>query len=185
MGIFDLFKKTGPVPRTDLVWITAAAKLKWAPDYLTKDRPDLCIAWFEETRQAFNRRLNEDNRMNIEIQLAGSLGAFDCKGRTAFFLEHYPLYSREADLLVKCMPARVCFMNSLDDPLFQLFGGNIASLMRSLGLGEEEFVENDMVSNAVMKAQKKTEKKIRHDFHARSGREWIDAYRTYLRNRPG
>ena len=45
--------------------------------------------------------------------------------------------------------------------------------------GEEDFIENDMVSNAVIKAQKKVEKRIRDDFYARSGQEWIETYRTY------
>lgn len=179
MGIFSLFSKTGSVPRTDLIWITAAAKLKGTPACLGNNRPDLCIAWFEETERTYNRILNEENQMNIGIKMAGSLRSFDCSGKTAVFLEHYPLYSREAALIEDYRPARVCFMNSLDDPLFQLFGGNIASLMRSLGLGEEEFIENDMVSNAVIKAQKKVEKRIRDDFYARSGQEWIETYRTY------
>jgi len=179
MGIFDVFNKISAVPRTDLVWITSAAKQKGAVDYLTKNRPDLCVAWFEQTQRTFNRHLNEENHLNIEIKLAGSMRLYDLNNKTAVFLEHYPVYSKEANLLSEYRPAHVCFLNSLDDPLFQLFGGNIASLMRGLGLGEDEYIENDMVRNAVMKAQKKLEKKFRDDFYARSGEEWMEMFRTY------
>jgi hypothetical protein len=179
MGIFDVFNKISAVPRTDLVWITSAAKQKGALDYLTKNRPDLCLAWFEQTQRTFNRHLNEENHMNIEIKLAGSMRLFDLNKKTAVFLEHYPVYSKEANLLSEYRPDHVCFLNSLDDSIFQLFGGNVASLMRGLGLGEDEYIENDMVGNAVMKAQKKLEKKFRDDFYARSGEEWMEMYRTY------
>ncbi len=39
------------------------------------------------------------------------------------------------------------------------------------------------ISNAVMKAQKKLEKKFRDDFYARSSEEWMEMYRTYHQQR--
>ncbi len=179
MGIFNLFNKDSITPRTDLVWLTSAAKLKGTLDYLAGNRTDLCVAWFEETRQAFNRTLNDQNRMNIEIRTAESLRLYDLNNKTAVFLEHYPVYTREADLLSSNKPAQVCFMNSLDDTLFQLFRGNIVKLMGSMGLQEDECIQSTMVSNTVIKAQKKLDKIIREDFHARSAAEWMDRYRTY------
>jgi len=182
MGIFNLFNKEPAISRTDLIWINYAAKLNGTRDYLSKNKTDLCVAWFEETHRGFTRFLNEENHMNIGISMAGSLRLYDLGGKNAVFLEHYPLYKKEADLLSNYKPASVCFMNSLDDALFQIFGGNIAALMRGMGLGEEEYIENSMVTSSVIKAQKKVEKKIREDFYVRSGQEWIDRYRSYYQH---
>jgi hypothetical protein len=179
MGIFSLFNKNSVVPRTDLVWITSAAKLKGTLDYLAKNSADLCVAWFEETHRVFNRYLIEENNIHIEIKMAESLRLYDLNNKTAVFLEHHPVYTKEAGLLSDNKPANVCFMNSLDDTIFQLFGGNIANLMRSMGLEDDQYIENSLVSTSVIKAQKKLEKNIREDFHARSGEEWMDRYRTY------
>jgi hypothetical protein len=179
MGIFSLFNKKPIVPRTDLVWLTSAAKCKGILDYLKKNRIDLCVAWFEETQRAFNRYLNEENHMNIEIKMAESLRLYDLNNKTAVFLEHYPLYTREANLLSDNKPENVCFMNSLDDTFFQLYRGNMTKLMQSMGLEEDQYIEDGLVSKAVIQAQKRLDKKIRDDFHARSAEEWMDRFRTY------
>ncbi len=178
MGIMDLFNRDAAIQRIDLVWLHRAAKLKGAVDYLAKNKTDLCVAWFEETQLIFNRFF-EENHINIPIRMADSLRLYDLNGKTAVFLEHYPVYSREANLLSTNKPAQVCFMNSLDDTFFRLFGGKIEKLMRAMGVGEDENIESPMISATVIRAQKKLEKKVRDDFHARSGEEWMERYRTY------
>jgi hypothetical protein len=60
--------------------------------------------------------------MNIE-SISRIHAVFDLNKKTAVFLEHYPVYSKEANLLSEYRPDRVCFLNSLDDPILQLFGG--------------------------------------------------------------
>jgi hypothetical protein len=184
MGIFDLFKKNQVVPRIDFVWFSSAAKLNGTLDYLSKNRPDLCVAWFEETHRVFNRCFNEERHMNIEIKMAKYLRPHDLNNKNVVFLEHYPLYTREANLLSDNRynkPAYLCFMCSLDDTFFHLYRGSIEKIVRSLGLGEYDYIESRMVSNAVITAQKKLDKKIREDFNARSGEEWMEMYRTYYK----
>jgi hypothetical protein len=182
MGIFSLSGNSA-VQRTDLVWLTQAAKLKGTLDYLAKNRTDMCIAWFEETYRAYKQFVNEENQVTIEITLAESLAPYHLNDKNAVFLEHYPLYAKEANLLSEMKAANVCFMNSLDDAIFQLFGGNIAQMMRGMGLEEGQYIENKMVSSAVMRAQKKVEKNNRDVFYARSGSEWLEQYRTFSQQR--
>ncbi len=181
MGIFNLLNKNPVIPRTDLVWATQAGKLKGTRDYLKKNRADLCVAWFAETHRAFSRGLNEENGMNIEIRMADSLRLYDLNNKTAVFLEHYPVFTKEENLLLNNKPAEVCFMNSLDDILFQIFRGNIAKMMAAMGLKEDEYIESGMVTGTIMKAQKKMERQVRQDFNARSAQEWMNSYGTYYR----
>ena len=179
MGKFNLFNKNSLVPRTDLVWLTSAEKLRGTRDYLAKNKTDLCVAWFEETHRLFNRYLNEENHINIEIKMVETLRLYDLNNKTAVFLEHYPGYNREENLLSDNKPAHVCFMSSLDDTFFQLFRGYMDKLVRNMGLEEGQCIEHRMVSNAVIKAQKGLDKQIPNDFNARSGEEWMNRFRTY------
>ncbi len=183
MGIFNLFKKNTSVPRVDLVWLTSEAKLKGTLDYLKQNRTDLCVAWFVETQQAFNRHVNEENHMNIEIKMAESLRMYDLNNKSAVFLEHYPAYTREENLLATNRPSHICFMNSPEDTLFLLFEGKIRSIMQAMGVEQDQYIESDMVSSAVIKAQKKIEKRIPNDFNVRSSREWMDRFRAHYEMR--
>ncbi len=181
MRILELFNRDAAIPRIDLVWLNRAAKLKGAVNYLAQNRTDLCVAWFEETQLIFNRCF-EENHITIPIKMADSLGLYDLNKKITVFLEHYPLYSREAHVLSKNKPQSICFMNSLDDTFFRLFGGKIEKLMRAMGIGEDENIESPMISATVIRAQKKIEKKACDDFHARSGEEWMERYRTYCQH---
>lgn len=183
MGIFNLFSKNDVMPRTDLVWINQNAKIKGTLDYLSKDRADLCIAWFEETHSKFKHWLNDENHLNIEIKMAESLVPYHLDNKCVFFLEHNPVYSREANLLSEIKASRICFLNSLDDPLFQIFGDSIAQLMRSLEIAEDQYIEHKMVSKAIINAQKKVEKNIRDVFYARSGADWLKQYKLFYQSR--
>jgi hypothetical protein len=183
MSIFSLFNQNAVVPRTDLVWINRDAKLKGTLDYLSKNRADLCVSWFEETQSRFKHWLNEENHLNIEIKMAEFLVPYHLDNKCVIFLEHNPVYSGEAKLLSEIKASQLCFLNSLDDPLFQIFGDSIAKLMRSLGIAEDQYIEHKMVSKAVINAQKKVEKNIRDIFYARSGAEWLQQYRIFYQSR--
>ncbi len=177
MGFFGLFNKNAYVARVDLLWLTPAVKLKGTLAYLDSTMTDLCVAWFEETYQAFTRYLNEEHRMNMDIRIADSITQNEIRNRKVVFLEHYPLYTKETKLISGCNPASIAFMNSLEDVLFCIFGGNMENVMRSLGLGENDFVENAMISKSIIRAQRRLEKGIRNEFNARSAAEWLSWYR--------
>jgi len=183
MGIFSIFSKNSEAPRTDRVWMTSATKLKGCMDYLKENRPDLCIAWFEDTYKMFNRYLNEENNMNIEIRMAAPMHTHQLENRRVVFLEHYPLYKKEAHLLSEKNAAGICFMNALDNTIFQLFGGNIEKMMRGMGVEENDYIESGLVSKSIISAQKRLEKNVPNDFYARSGSEWLQNYSLQYRKR--
>ncbi len=93
--------------------------------------------------------------------------------------EHHPLFGVEEgffEALESCGGEVVCrFYLSLDDPLFQLFGAaNIVQMMQRLGMAEEEHISHSLISQAIAKAQVKTEKKAKNAFSADSAEAWYN-----------
>ena len=65
--------------------------------------------------------------------------------------------------------------NSLDEALFKQFGSDkIISLMKMLGMKEEEAIEHELVSKSILKAQDKIALKVTTEMTANSQKEWID-----------
>ena len=176
MGLSDIFIRRPAAPRADLVWITRDAMLKCTLKFISGNKTDICVAWFDDTRERMHRFLNEENSVKIEIKSASSLQPYHLERKRVLFFEHYPLYTRESRLLSGCNAAGITFMSSFDDIILRMFGGNISGLMRRLGLEEDQYIESPMVSRAIIRAQKKLEKKVRDDFYVRSGEEWMNSY---------
>lgn len=93
--------------------------------------------------------------------------------------EHHPLFSVEEDFFEVLEAGGgevVCrFYLSLDDPLFSVFGaGNIEQMMQRLGMTEEEHITHNLITQAIVKAQVKTEKKAKNAFSADSAEEWYN-----------
>ena len=177
MGIFNLFKSSS-APRNDMVWQTHEAKLEGCLKMLTAKPVDICLAWFEDTRDKFDRFLNTEHQRDIKIVMAKSLFNDYLDNKSVLFLEHYPLYSKEANLLAGKNVHEVWFLSSLGDPIFKLFGDNLLSLMQKLGMGENECIEHNMVSKSILNAQKKLEKEVWSDFSATSGDDWLRQFRS-------
>lgn len=178
MGLFDIFKNNQLSPRSDLTWQTQEAKSKGCIDFLKKNKVDVCVAWFENTRDQFNRLINTQNNLNIQIALASTLFPFSLENKIVLFLEHYPLYSKEENLLGKSKATKIWFFNSLEDPIMRVFSGNISKLMSSLGMDKDECLEHKLISKSIAGAQKRMEKKVLIDFHAKSGEDWIKQFQT-------
>jgi hypothetical protein len=176
MGLFNVFKNSKSSPRTDLVWQTEEAKFKGCVDFLKKNKVDVCVAWFENTREKFNYLLNTQHNQNIQIALASTLFPFSLENKIVLFLEHYPLFSKEENLLGKAKATKVWFFNSLEDPILKIFSGNITQMMKTLGMEKDECLEHNLISKSIVNAQKKIEKKVWPDFYAKSGNDWINQF---------
>ena len=94
------------------------------------------------------------------------------------FCEHFPLHTTEmktyetvSNLFKK---PQIMVYQSLDQKLFEIFGSErIVSLMKSMGMQENESIEHSMISKAITNAQKKIEKKLRVEQKAKSEEEWF------------
>lgn len=175
MTFFGLFKNN-MVPRIDLVWINHEAKIKGCFELIQQQAFDIIIAWFEETSDLFRKSIKEKYDRDVEPVLAQSIYSGSLQGKKILFLEHYPIFSKEQNLLADKGIQKLCFVNSLEDPVLSMFSTNIGQLMRTMGLDEKECLEHKLISKSIVNAQKKIEKKLRRDFNAKSGEDWIRQY---------
>jgi hypothetical protein len=178
MGLFNAFKGSKSTPRIDMVYQTIEAKAKGCLEFLANNKIDLCVAWFENTRNEFTNLFESKPGLNIKISMATTLFPFSLDNKNVLFLEHYPLFSKEDNLLGKSRANNVWFINSLEDPIMKIFGVNISKMMEALGLGKDEFIEHKLVAKSIVNAQKKLEKGILTDFFAKSGDEWLKQFQA-------
>lgn len=94
------------------------------------------------------------------------------------FVEHYPRWSHENSYLqaLEEMPAQVGvqFYNSLDEPLFQKFGGdNIIQLMGRFGMQDDECITHKMIDRSIKNMQKKIDSHCPSEIRAQSMEEWM------------
>ena len=171
---FNFFKSKSAVPKvTDLIWIHADAKQKGFIELL-KQYPDAIIAgWFNDSISEYQRLLQSEHT-EIVVRNIRQLVSPQVENKRVILLEHYPLCSKEEQLWQNWKPAGIYILNSLDEPLFNYFGGeNAAMLMGKMGLKENEAIEHPMVSKALKNAQQKLEKQVLNEHTASSQEEWF------------
>jgi preprotein translocase subunit SecA len=101
-------------------------------------------------------------------------------GRVMFlFLGHYPLPARDNKIIEevrKLSPeADLTFYSSLDEPIFNLFGGeNLVGLLEKLGMNEEEVIEHSMVRKSMERAREKLQTMVKQEVAADSQEEWFE-----------
>ena len=91
------------------------------------------------------------------------------------FVEHFPLRDKENALYTSLDLKEVKVFSSLEDPLFQHFGGSrIIEVMEKMGLQENEAVQHSMINMALKNAQEKIAKKVLIEQSAQSQTEWFE-----------
>jgi preprotein translocase subunit SecA len=93
-------------------------------------------------------------------------------------IERYPMRYREKQLeeLAESIPhpATLCLHGSLDEPLFQLFGGqSVTGMVAALHMPQDSCLSSSMISRSIERAQIKIEKRITNEMAAISGEEWV------------
>lgn len=169
-GLFSKKKKSLIVH--DKIWISEKAKFD-ACLKLSKSEPNsLFVAWFEETKSHLQKYFQENNG-NAEIYLADRLGLMQ-QDKNLIFVEHHPFQPEEHRLAAHLGKAEITVFSSLDEPLFKLFGGEkMMDMMRTMGVKEDEMIENQMIGNSIIKVQEKIATQSNINVSARSQEEWL------------
>lgn len=157
----------------DKVWMSKAAKLTACKAMVLHGEPCLLVAWFEETFREMQHELaiGEDD---ARLMRAEDVEPLHARNKLVIFAEHYPLSSVEQQLFLSLGIQEAPVLSSLDDPLFQLFGGErTIELMRKLGMDEHEVIGHPFVTKAIRNAQKKLADKIRTEHKASSQQDWF------------
>jgi hypothetical protein len=196
-------KKLNYTKQEDIVWYSRAKKYKGLFDFIEqKDTKQLYIivSFFESSHQELIEIWKHTGKpyeaswtpyeQKVKIVLHSQLSEKDFenylkqyseKGYTVniIFTEHYPLYSKESQVLehinqVSTGDVSITFYASLDDALMTLFGAErIRSLLKSMGMKEEESISHKMVSSAIKNAQEKLDKNVKVEVKAFSQEEWF------------
>jgi hypothetical protein len=201
--MFSFLKKSKRAKAVDKVWKSPNAcwqgMLKLIKESQAASRPTVVFFFFEEDKNKFVDFARESgmetavtlvpfesgNRSKIAIVDVSNARLSDPAPSDilVLFRGHYPLIEPEELILEKIgeagLPAIFC--SSLDDGIFEQFGsGNLKSLVESLGLKDDEYIEHAMVSSALLNARKKLQSKVTIETKAKSEREWFHRNLTQL-----
>jgi hypothetical protein len=70
---------------------------------------------------------------------------------------------------------RISYHLSLDDPVMEIFAGEwVQSVLRKLGMSEDEAIQSRMVTRRIRQAQQKIEGKVIGTVDAQSAAEWLE-----------
>ncbi|AYV56513.1 hypothetical protein EFP84_14045 [Leptospira kmetyi] len=168
--MFDFLKRQPSVPITDEVWISQNSKLEKCKRLLRKNDSYLFVFWFEESFRKFQTAFDlGENSPNLAY--ARELSAADLFNRTPIFCEHHPLRKTEQDLFLSLKFKEITVFSSLDEPLFQKFGGEkVAELMKQLGVAGNS-ISHSWVSAAIRRAQEKIAAKVSNEQRTSSSQE--------------
>lgn len=161
-------------PKTiDRVFISSKARLTAILEIIRNQPKLIFITWFEESSGQLETLLLTNNPQ-VEIYMAKEIAAHNVLDKPVVFFEHYPLITRETELIQKLQLKEAIFFSALEDPLFKHFGGDkIISMMEKMGLSENEAIEHPMITNAIRNAQEKISQEVSIESHARSQAEWF------------
>lgn len=174
MGLFDFFKSKYKGPEIkDLVWIDKESKMKGCLEMIGQTPSIQLVAWSRHTKEAFQEFLSRESGREVRIEFACYLNPTT---ETLYFLEHHLIYSKEKALLEHIGPANAVFLNSLEDPLLQVFNGpGISNLMQQMGMEAGETIEHPLISKAIVNAQKKMDDPAEIASLSHEIREWLDS----------
>ena len=108
------------------------------------------------------------------------LRASEMKDQEVLFIvaEHHPLHECDEALLsfLSNLPcrSRIRFHSALDEPLFEMFGGErVLDVVKRLGLDEKQYISHPLISSAIEKAQKRIKDKATGNQRVDSMDEWF------------
>ncbi|MBL7726513.1 MAG: hypothetical protein JNM68_02455 [Dinghuibacter sp.] len=166
-------KKERGIAVTDLIFMGTPAKHRRLLAMAQQEQPPVFVCWFEETAEAVAQFFADNQVHNITVALPRE--AAQHRAAAYVFCEHHPSFKTEQQYFQQLALTEALVVSALDEALFTAFGGNrIISLMKSLGLEEDEPVSHAMVSASIKKAQEKTDNKLTGmEQPARSQEEWM------------
>lgn len=172
--MFGLFKSKSKYNTVnDQVWMTIEAKFRACQKMLQANPDTVFVAWFDDTAQALRKSLNVDEKTNT-VLVAEHILSENLKNKLLIFVEHYPLIEKEQNLFVRMGLNNVPVLSALDEPFFNIFGGDrLRELMGKLGTHEDEVIAHAMINKSIVRAQEKIAKKVQVEKISTSAQQWF------------
>jgi hypothetical protein len=176
--LFNLFgkKDDGAVNQvfTDRAYVTETAKMNACAGLARKDPNHLFICWFPDTAIKFREFFRQQGLDETLITETHHLHISKLTNRVPVFVEHYPLHTKEIELIKNWDRKNIIVCSSLDEPLFKHFGSDkVIPMIKMLGMKEDEAIEHSMVSKSIIKGQEKIAGQVSMEQSANSQAEWM------------
>jgi hypothetical protein len=158
----------------DRAYVSTTAKMMACAELAKKEPNHVFICWFADTATQFKeffrqQELDEDLVTEIHYVHASKL-----INKIPVFAEHYPLHSRELDLIKNWEAKNIVVYSALDEALFRYFGSDkLIPLMKMLGMKEDEVIEHAMVTKSIIRGQQKIAEQVTVEQSAASQEEWM------------
>ncbi len=158
----------------DRAYVTTTAKMNACADLARKEPDSLFICWFADTAVNFKEFFRQQGLNENLITETHHLHASKLQNKKPIFVEHYPLHTKEFDLVRNWDTGKIIVFSAMDEPLFKHFGSEkLIPLMKMLGMKEDEVIEHNMVSKSIIKGQEKIAKQVTLEQSASSQEEWM------------
>jgi hypothetical protein len=169
--MFKLFNnKDNKAKVIDKVFMYKQSKWNYCRKLLSENPKTIFIGWFDETISELETQVGQNTVLN-----ARTIHRSQIEGSTVIFIEHHPMKSKEETVFKQLEIKEVIVLTSFDEPLLIMFGGEkLIKIMQGLGMKEDEIIEHKMVSQSIVNAQEKIEKKVIVEPTARSQAEWLE-----------
>lgn len=176
--LFNLFGKKDDDAENhvfvDRAYVTTAAKMNACADLARKEPDRLFICWFADTAVKFKGFFRQQGLNESLVTETHHLHASKLQNKKPVFVEHYPLHTKELDLIRNWDAEKIIVFSAMDEPLFKHFGSEkLIPLMKMLGMKEDEVIEHNMVSKSIIKGQEKIAQQVSLEQSASSQEEWM------------
>jgi hypothetical protein len=142
---------------------------------LARQEPDrLFICWFADTAVTFKEFFGQHGLDENLVTETHHLHASKLLNKKPVFVEHYPLHTKELELIKHWDAEKIIVFSALDEPLFKHLGSEkLIPLMKMLGMKEDEVIEHNMVSKSIIKGQEKIAGQVTIEQSANSQEDWM------------
>lgn len=173
--MFNLFKKSNPGPKVnDRVCINIPAKHNALLAEWKNNKKIAFVFWFDDSLRQANDFFTSHSKESVTLITSRQTTNVMLQERTPVFAEHFPLLNKEIDIFQRLNLKEIMVYSSLDEPMFQNFGGEkIISMMMKMGMKEDEVLEHRMITKAIQNAQEKIAEKVIIEQSATSQQEWF------------
>ena len=176
--LFNLFGKKDAADDIhvfiDRAYVNSTAKMNACAE-LAKTAPDtIFICWFDETVEKFKVFFKEQGISEDRVIIARYMNTHLLQSKTPVFTEHYPLHTKELELIKGWILEKIIVYSAMDEPLFKHFGSDkLIPLMKMMGMKEDEVIEHSMVTKSIIKGQEKIAEQVSFEHSASSQGDWM------------
>lgn len=176
--LFNLFGKKDEAADdhifTDKAYVSTPAKMNACIELAKKESNRIFICWFADTAAKFKDFFRQQGLDESLVWEARHVHTSKLQDKEPVFVEHYPLHSKETELIKNWEKKKIIVFSALDEPLFKHFGSDkVIPMVKMLGMKEDEAIEHSLVSKSIIKGQEKIAEMVVIEQLANSQAEWM------------